>query len=216
MFTKIKRIVGVAVLAVFLISVLYITILRTADTFPTFFGYCTQRVDSDSMEPELDIGDVIIVKKTNPADLKKNDCISYMGREYPVEGMVVIHQIVEDPREDDGTYYFTTRGIKPGALNDPEINDSQIYGKVMYKIPLIGTLYDFFSQWYGMICFASLVVIVFSSELIAFGKRIMGSIKKEEDEIPAGGSIPDYNPVFNDVLAREAEEIITNLDDDIY
>lgn len=215
MFTKIKRIAGIVFLVVFLISILYITILRAADTFPTFFGYSTQRVDSDSMEPKLNIGDVIIVKKTNPEDLKKDDCISYRGKEYPVDGIVVMHQIAEEPREEDGAYYFITRGIKPGALNDPEIHESQIYGKVVYKIPLIGTLYDFFSEWYGMICFFAILLIVFSSELVALGKRIMGSLKKEEDEVPANAAIPDYNPVFNEVIAREADEIITNLDDDI-
>lgn len=215
MFTKIKRIAGIVFLVVFLLSILYIAILRAADTFPTFFGYSTQRVDSDSMEPKLNIGDVIIVKKTNPEDLKKDDCISYRGREYPVDGIIVMHQIAEEPREEDGAYYFITRGIKPGALNDPEIHESQIYGKVVYKIPLVGTLYDFFSQWYGMICFFAILLIVFSSELVALGKRIMGSLKKEEDEVPANAAIPDYNPVFNEVLAREADEIITNLDDDI-
>lgn len=215
MFTKIKRIAGIVFLVVFLLSILYITILRAADTFPTFFGYSTQRVDSDSMEPKLNIGDVIIVKKTKPEDLKKDDCISYRGREYPVDDIVVMHQIAEEPREEDGAYYFITRGIKPGALNDPEIHESQIYGKVVYKIPLVGTLYDFFSQWYGMICFFAILLIVFSSELVALGKRIMGSLKKEEDEVPANAAIPDYNPVFNEVLAREADEIITNLDDDI-
>ena len=215
MFTKIKRITGIVFLVIFLISILYITILRAADTFPTFFGYSTQRVDSDSMEPKLNIGDVIIVKKTNPEDLKKDDCISYRGKEYPVDGIVVMHQIAEEPREEDGAYYFITRGIKPGALNDPEIHESQIYGKVVYKIPLVGTLYDFFSEWYGMVCFFAILLIVFSSELVTLGKHIMGSLQKEEDEVPANAAIPDYNPVFNEVLAREADEIITNLDDDV-
>lgn len=215
MFTKIKRIAGLVILALFLIASLYIVILRMADAFPTFFGYCIQRVDDDSMEPKLDIGDVIIVKKTDPAKLMKDDCISYRGNRYPVDGVFVVHQIAEEPREENGTYYFTTRGIKPGALNDPEIDESQIIGKVLYKIPLIGTLYDFFSQWYGMVCFFAILLIAFSSELVALGKRIMGSLKKEEDEVPANAAIPDYNPVFNEVLAREADEIITNLDDDI-
>ena len=216
MFTKTKRIIGIVILAVFLISSLYIVILRAADSFPTFLGYCIQRVDDDTMVPKLDIGDVVIVKRTAPEKLNKDDCISYKGDEYPVDGMLVLHQIVEDPRIEDGKYYFTTRGIKSGALNDPEIDETQIYGKVLYVIPLVGTLYDFFSQWYGMFCFAALIIIIYSNELFALINKIMGSFKKEiADEVPADDSIPEYNPIFNEVLAREADEIITKLDEEI-
>ena len=44
MFQKIKRIVGIVLVAVFLFGVFYITYIRVADVPPGFFGYRLIRV----------------------------------------------------------------------------------------------------------------------------------------------------------------------------
>ncbi len=166
------------------------------------------------MEPELNIGDIIIVKEVEPDTLMKGDVITYHGKEGPMAGRLITHQIVSEPYEKDGMYYFTTRGIKPGALDDPEIDETQIYGKVTYKIPLVGTIYDFFTQWYGLVSFAAILLILFSSDIINLISIIRNKDEDEDPEIPKHATAPNYNEHFTETIEQETREVITNLDDE--
>lgn len=211
MFQKIKRIVGIVVLVLFVLALIYVFVARISGNTPTMFGYTMLRVSSESMEPELTIGDIILVKDTDPAELQKGDLITYSGEKGPVAGKLITHQIVSEPYEENGVYYFTTRGIKTGALDDPEINDSQILGKVICKIPVIGTLYDFFSQWYGLAAFAALLIIAFSSEILNLISIIKGD-DEDDPEVPKNAVAPAYGSDFTETIEREADEVITDLD----
>ncbi|MBQ4104964.1 MAG: signal peptidase I [Clostridia bacterium] len=212
MFQKIKRIAGIVILSCFVLALIYVMIARFTDISPNLFGYGLLRVSSESMEPELTIGDIVLVKKTDPAELKKCDVISYNGEKGPYTDKTVTHQIVEEPYEKDGLYYFTTRGIKTGCLDDPEIDETQIIGLVKCRIPIIGTLYDFFSKWYGMVALAAMVLIIFSSEIIGFVNRFRKDELENEDSI-AETSEPEFGANFTETIEKEADEVIITLED---
>lgn len=172
------------------------------------------RVSSESMEPELNVGDIILVKDVDAETLNKGDVITYHGKEGSVAGKLITHQIVSEPYEKDGIFYFTTRGIKPGALDDPEIDESQILGKVQCKIPIVGTIYDFFTQWYGLAAFAALLLIAFSSEIINLVSILRNKDEDEDPEVPKTAAAPVYNENFASTIEQETNELITNLDDE--
>lgn len=99
----------------------------TGNVLPTPFGYGGAVVLSGSMEPAIMTGDMIIVKvEESYAD---GDVVVYQTGK-----MLVVHRIVAS---DETT--VTTRGDANNA-NDTPIDRSQIKGKVIYKIPYIGTL----------------------------------------------------------------------------
>ncbi len=167
------------------------------------------------MEPELKVGDIILVKEVEPETLRKGDVITYHGKEGQVAGKLITHQIVSEPYEKDGLYYFTTRGIKEGALDDPEIDDTQILGKVQFKVPVVGTIYDFFTQWYGLAAFAAILLIAFSSEIINLISILRNKDEDEDPEIPKSAAAPVYNEAFTSTIEQETNEVITNLDDEV-
>ena len=156
MFEKIKKIIGFILIGILVLVLIYTLVSRISGDTPSIFGYSMLRVSSESMEPELNVGDIILVKEVAPETLKKGDVITYQGEEGSVAGKLITHQIVSEPYEKDGLHYFTTRGIKEGALDDPEIDETQILGKVQIKVPIVGTIYDFFTQWYGLAAFAAI------------------------------------------------------------
>lgn len=215
MFHKIKKIVAGIIIGLFAVVLIYVFIARISGNTPSLFGHSILRVSSESMEPELNIGDIIMVKRVDPSTLKKGDVITYKGTEGPVAGKMITHQIVSEPYEEGGVYYFTTRGIKEGAIDDPEINDSQILGKVLYKIPILGSLYDFFSKWYGLAAFGALILIAFSSELINLISIIRNKDEDEDKEVPASAQEPVFNKRFAESVEQETNEIITDLEDGI-
>ncbi len=212
MFQKIKKIVAIILVLCFLAGIVYVLVARISGLTPNLFGYSMFRVSSESMEPELSIGDIILVKRTDPETLKKGDIITYNGELGPVAGKQITHQIVSDPIEKDGVLHFTTRGIKPGALDDPEIDETQIVGLVLCKIPVIGALYNFFSQWYGFLAFIVILIISFSGELMNLIDIIRYKDQEEENKPPQDPKkVP--NATYLQALDNESEEVISELDD---
>lgn len=213
MFKNVKRVVGIVIIAAVLLTLLYLAYIRLTDSTPSLFGISVIRVTSDDMEPALKPGEIIIIKKVPPEELIKGDVITYRCEKGINKNNDVTHQISKDPYEIDGVYYFTTRCLSEGAVDNPEITDEQIIGKALYFIPYVGTLYDFFTEWYGMLSLAILVLIIFSDDIIGFIKRF--TIKEVEDDEYDYNNINDLRQSEHVEVTREKEfeVIITNLDE---
>jgi len=212
MFQKIRKIVGTSVLIVFIISLIFVLFTRISGNTASIFGYSLLRVETGSMEPDLKVGSIILVKKVDPETLEKGDVITYYGQETPVKGQLVTHQIYEEPRIEDGKYYFITKGLK-NTLPDPVFDESQLFGEVKFKIPLLGTLYDFFSKPLGLIAFFAIMIIAFSTELINLINIIRIRNIEIDNEVPSTADDPVYNEDFEESIEQETSEIITNLED---
>jgi len=212
MLVKVKRIVGIVILAAVIITIIYVGAVRLSNKAPTLFGFSLLRVSTDSMEPALSVGEVVLVKDVEPETLKIGDVITYRATKGPYKGDLITHQISKEPYEVDGIYYFTTRGIKPEAVDDAEVTDAQIRGKVMYYIPYVGTVYDFFSRWYGMASLLILVVIIFSSEI----SSLFAKFKKEPEDKENIYENPNdaiQREHVDKLREKEFEGILTNLDE---
>ena len=84
------------------------------------------------MEKELFLGDVAIIEKCNANDVNVGDII-----EYQMEGYTVIHRIIEK-RQENGMFYFKTKGDNNEAEDKNEVTEEQLIGKVIFKIRYIG------------------------------------------------------------------------------
>jgi signal peptidase I len=65
------------------------------------------QVVSESMLPEYKIGDIIVVRKTNPVSLEIGDDVTYLANTTDLHGITITHRII-NKREDNGTYYVIT------------------------------------------------------------------------------------------------------------
>ncbi len=214
MIKRTGKIIALVLLGIFLTSFLYVTIMKYAGFTPNVFGFSILRVETSTMEPELRAGDVVLVQKTDPEDINVNDVITYRATEGVVEGKTVTHQVVEKTENPDGSYTFVTRGTKDGCVNDYPFSDSQIVGKVLFKIPVLGTLYDFFSNWYGWLVVAALLLVAFGEDIYNLIRRIRDS--KEEppspDEVKHAVQ-PELSTEIGNEIFRQADELLTDLDD---
>jgi len=213
MFQKVKRIIGFIILAALLFTAFYLSYIRINDKPPALFGYRLLRVSSESMEPALDVGELIIIKNVAPEMLEKGDVISYKAEKGYLKGSLVTHQISKEPYEKDGVYYFTTRGIKPESVDDPEISENQVIGEVLYKVPFVGTVYDFFTNWYGMILLAALLAILFADDIVSLYKKFTQNKFIDDDSDHKNTEDLYQSEVAMTERLNEFEGIITNLDD---
>lgn len=119
---------------------------------------------SNSMLPYYEPGDILILKEENPSNIKIDDNVTYMGKTGQVKGLVVTHKVI-DKREDNGKYYFTTKGTN-NEIADPEIDESQIYGKVVYKTVLLSALCKIMLKPAGYYILFMLVALVVSYQIV--------------------------------------------------
>lgn len=83
------------------------------------------------MKPNLEIGDVVIVCEVKAEEIKLDDIIAYQ-----VEKRIIIHRVVEIG-QDNGEYYFITKGDNNADKDDP-VEEYQLVGKVILRIPYLG------------------------------------------------------------------------------
>ena len=89
-------------------------------------------VASGSMEKELYVGDVVIVKKCNANDIVNGDIIQYQ-----MKGYTVIHRVIEK-KQKNGEYYFTTKGDNNPSEDKERVKEDQVLGKVIFKVKYLG------------------------------------------------------------------------------
>lgn len=110
------------------------------------FGIGILEIESGSMESELSIGDIIIIKECE--EYKINDIITYnVDNQY-----LVTHRIVE--RNGNS---FVTKGDNNNAIDNEKITQESIEGKVICKSRLIKLLY---THWIIVILLIFCILII--------------------------------------------------------
>lgn len=119
---------------------------------------------SNSMLPNYEPGDILILKEENPSNIKIGDNVTYIGTKGQVKDLVVTHKVI-DRRKDGEKYYFTTQGTN-NEVADPEIEENQIYGKVIYKTVLLSAICKIMLKPVGYYLLFMLVALVISYQIV--------------------------------------------------
>jgi len=127
-------------------------------------------VITGSMIPIYNIGDIIVVKEVLPEEIKVDDDIVYKGEKGSYSNKMITHRVISIEQKEDGNYKIITKGVANRA-KDPEINQTQVYGKVIFKIPIINFMLKIITNGYILIIIPVVILI----------KKNVRKIKKMED-----------------------------------
>ncbi len=178
---KILNICSTVFLILVIALVIFIFIMRLSGNVPSIFGYSVFHVQTDSMEPYLMVGDVILDKKVAPEDIKKDDIITYDCKSGYLAGKTITHRVVTEPESRNGTYYYQTRGDKEGAQLDAVISYDQVKGKFISKITWLNKIYSFFLSPYGLVTFIVVILVLFGYEMIRLVVSYKHLDEKDDD-----------------------------------
>ena len=139
-----------AILTVVLVALLVVVVTqRVSNNKMAVAGFRIFTVVTESMTPKYVVGDAIVTKTIEPSEIKIGDDITYLGMAESFKDKIVTHRVINIEKGEDGVYIFETKGIaNPKA--DPKINESQIFGKVIYKIKSISYVNSIIGNLYGM------------------------------------------------------------------
>lgn len=122
---------------------------------------------SESMKPEIKVGDIIIIKKNAEGNIKEEDIITFeKNSEY------ITHRVKEIKNQDGKTLYIT-KGDNNQADDVEEVKYSEIKGVKIAQIPYIGLLIIVLSKQKIFI----IVLIVF---LLLYRLSLQKDNKKKE------------------------------------
>lgn len=164
--TIIRILIIVVISALIGVSIYTINAERlNGNALPMPFGIGMSVVLSGSMEPELSMGDLIVVLEAD--SFEAGDVIVFQsGR------TAVVHRIISIEGEE-----LVTKGDANNASDDP-IKLSQVKGKVAFSIPLVGYLVNIIKTPIGTILLLGLAIWLMES---SFKK----DKRKDQDELDA-------------------------------
>lgn len=138
MFKKILKwsIITVLILIIFINVTLLVKADINKDTIPDFLGFTPFIIVSGSMEPNIPVNDIIITRKTPKEKIKIGDVISYKDNE---ANIVITHRVVSI-QNNNGEYYFETKGDSNNSADKNLVAYSQIQGRYLFSIPLVGNI----------------------------------------------------------------------------
>ena len=178
---KIANVLLTVVIILLAVVIAFTIFVRITGNTPTLFGYSILRVSTGSMEPELMVGDVILTKEVDDVNsLAVGDVITYKGTIGEYADMLITHQIVKAPYEENGTTYVVTKGIA-NDIEDKPVPVDRITSKLVCKIPFLDALYSFFLTPWGLLTAVALIILAFAGEFW----NIYKLSRSEKEELPA-------------------------------
>lgn len=148
---KVIRLIGNLLFILFIligISSLY-SIYQTKnnpDKLPSVLGLKMLTVLTGSMEPNIQTGDLIIVKTIPTEQLKVNDVITFRSS----NNTPVTHRII-DLVNQDGRVLFQTKGDANNIVDEELVQSEQVIGSMAIRIPKVGYLANFIKSPAGLI-----------------------------------------------------------------
>lgn len=167
---KIFNIIGI-VLCVVLIPILLMNVtliiksFTNKDEVPKIGGYCPLIVLTGSMEPEINSGDMIIVKQIDSADVKEKDVIAFIDPDG--NGQSILTHRVTGITEVDGQTAFITKGDANNTEDRLPATADQLVGIYVFRIHGLGNVAMFMQTTAGLIvCVVLPLVLLVGYDLI--------------------------------------------------
>ena len=147
------------------------------NTPPKYNAYV---VLTGSMLPEIKVKDVVVTKKYDPEELEINDIITFLSSDDRLSGVVVTHRIVDKFYDSTtGKYNFKTKGDNNKVEDTALVQDYNIIGKVIFKIPKLGYIQDLLATKGGLIIIVLIPCLaVLSYDIVKLGKNIRKKHRK--------------------------------------
>jgi signal peptidase len=135
----------------------------------SIFGYRFYTVLTPSMEPELSVGDLVIVKLANADDISVGDVITFNPS--ADSDAYLTHRVTEKLEDYDGTGItcFKTKGDANESEDGFLIESSRVIGTAGAHIPKLGYIIRFVQlKWYFVIPLAVMIMVFFGLMRIYF------------------------------------------------
>lgn len=122
-----------------IVTILFVAVMLLAVLgYKGVGGYRYLDILTGSMEPNIPVGAVVVIKETPISELKVHDVITYRLN----SSTYVTHRIVKFTEDKKAI----TKGDANNADDIAPVSESQIVGKVLFKVNYIGKIFLFIQK----------------------------------------------------------------------
>jgi signal peptidase len=151
----------------------------SADEVPSVGGYLPLIVLSDSMNPEIESGDLIICRTVEADEVQTGDVIAFID---PAgDGTSVVSHRVTSVTYDDGELSFRTQGDANNSEDEMSVPAENVLGIYKRDIPGVGNIAMFLQTTNGLIiCVVIPLVLLVGYDIIR--RRVYEKNQKNDKE----------------------------------
>ena len=160
-----------------LIILFIINLILSFEENTHILGIYMFNIVSESMEPTLEINDVVVVKTCEATQLQKGDIITFQQ-----DGRIISHRIL-DITKDKKIIKFRTKGDNNEIPDSDLISEGQVYGKVLFSIKKIGKIISYIQNIRGLINIVFFVIIVYILVSLRDKQKNTRKMKRKKYEI---------------------------------
>lgn len=176
---KIINVISVVLLALCAGVLIYTTVSYSSSGLVRFFNYSFHVIQTHSMEPEIKVGDLVVVKQVPYSEIKIDDDILFKCEDasLPIYGKYVVHRVIEIVDVEKGLY--KTKGI-----NNPDYDKvlSKAEGKAVSVSSSWGAVFSFLTSWKNILFIVAIAgVLIFSIFEICSVVSNASKLKAEKD-----------------------------------
>lgn len=176
-FGKIGGVLATLLIILEIFAILFIVVGKMSGNTPTLFGHQMYIIVSPSMEPEINVGDVIISEKYDGGELEVGQVVTYYGTRGDVAGKMITHKIVEI----DGDKIIT-QGVA-NTNPDPAIRRDEVRSVMKRNTVVLSAVYSVISTTAGFICLVILpLVAMIVSEIVGLVLEVKKEGEGQNDE----------------------------------
>ena len=158
------------------LMLLVVVMQRATNNTIAIGGFRMFSVATGSMIPVYEVGDVLVSKEIDGEDIKVGDDLIYQGKKGSFAGKIVTHRVISIEKQEDGNYKIITQGVANNAA-DPEIDQTQVYGKVICNVKILGLIGKLVRNVYT---FYFILLIPVAVLIVKNVRNIMNFDKEEE------------------------------------
>lgn len=145
---------------------------------------------SPSMEPNINVYDVVITRRVKPEEVKEGDVITFISSSTLGEGLTITHR-VKSVIKTEGDIKFRTQGDNNPIPDSALVTSNNLLGKVVFIIPFLGYIQFMLqskSGWLFFLLIPAIIVVIYDVvkviKLSNVKQRLNETLKEEEkDEV---------------------------------
>lgn len=145
---------------------------------------------SPSMEPNINVYDVVLTKRVKPEEVKEGDVITFISSSTLGEGLTITHRVKSVIKTEEDIK-FRTQGDNNPIPDSALVTSNNLLGKVVFTIPFLGYIQFMLqskSGWLFFLLIPAIIVVIYDVvkviKLSNVKQRLNETLKEEEkDEV---------------------------------
>lgn len=163
---KVNKIINVVVNVILVLAIVfavictYVSFVTTSGNgVPSIFGLRLLSIQTPSMKPTINDGDLAIATSVKPEDIRPDDIITYWT---VINGERVLntHRVV-NIYDGGGFLIFETKGDANTVVDTLTVHEREVVGKYQFRIPGLGKVFDYLQTGVGFFIVVVIPVFIF-------------------------------------------------------